>query len=190
MSYPQNRMPTLHDAFWNHLWCDVKRALGKDLKRGVPVWRGQADNKYGYHIPAEHLPHNHYSVMRPVDRAGPRHLACAIDWIFPSARDGDHSHIAEVTWRILQAFDNPHDSRVGPHNVAEVFGTWDGKTVVGRVHGRYGSGDVAYLHMIHLAVNRQWADNAYVFRAIASVVVGESHDDWMKREHPRIRRSA
>jgi len=39
--------------------------------------------------------------------------------------------------------------------------------------------------VVHVALNRQWAANAYVCRSVASVVTGESHASWLRREHPR-----
>lgn len=174
----------VHPSFHQHLWVDVKRALGKDLKLGSPKGGAQ----FGYHMPREMLPTNNFSVLRAMDKLGPADLGCAVDWVFPSAKAGDYSHMGQVYWRLVSAFDNPHDSRIGNHNIAELFGTYDGQTVVGRVHGRYSSGDPEFLNTIHLALYRRWADNPYVFRAVLSVVTGEAYESWLSREHKRVKR--
>lgn len=174
----RRRPPYVPDPMWD---------LFKDLRSWFPgvVWYNCNLNGY-CSAPCELYPSN-YSVVREVDKLGPTDKRSGFAIGFPEARGGDFTRISQCTGRLLTAHDCPGDSRVGPHNIAEIFGTQDGQTTDGRVHGRYASSGTLR-SVLHIAVNRRWAEVEYVWQSTGSVLYGEPYDDWLGREHPRIRK--
>lgn len=162
----------ISDAMYDILWVSFKKKYGSKVKLG-----GIYANKTGYHD-ARAGQSGNYSVRRTVDRKGSATKSAAIDWTY-----SDKALIKLHTKRLLKAYDNSKDPRIGPHNTAEFYGTTNGYSVVGRLHGKWATSDNTHLWHIHFAVNRQWIDSAYVMRAVYSVLIGESLAAWDKREH-------
>lgn len=163
----------ISDAMYDILWLSFKKKYGKKVKLG-----GIYADKTGYHD-ARAGQSGNYSVRHRLDKTGPSYQSAAIDWTY-----SDKALIKTHTKRLLKAYDDKNDPRVGPHNVAEFYGTTNGYSVVGRLHGRWATSDSSHLWHIHLGVHRKFIQSAYVMRAIISVVTGESLASWRKREHP------
>ena len=161
---------------WSRLWLGVRGLYGDKVRRWQP------NPPSGYHAMRSELEADDYSVMRQVDQLGQDYVS-AMGWYFPDARRGYITDVQTVTSRLLSAYDNPKDGRIGPHNTAEIYGTLDGRTVVGRLHGRYASQDQTFLQVVHIALNRRWAANDYVCRSVLSVIEDEPHHAWWMREH-------
>ncbi|GGK13268.1 hypothetical protein GCM10010124_02320 [Pilimelia terevasa] len=178
-----NPNPTRVTApYWTILWEGARAKLGSDLRLG-----GIFANKAGYHGTRTGNHPANYSVTRAVDKRGPADKAAAIDWTFASAQRGDFAHIIKITKRILSAYDNPADPRIGAHNTAEIYGTTNGRTVTGRLHGRPASSDSSHLWHIHFALNRELVGDTFTCRAVLSVVCGQSLADWKAQNKPKPR---
>jgi hypothetical protein len=175
-------MSGITQAFHDIIRVDVLSSLGNDWR-----WSGDYVLKPWYHSSVndndERFGRN-YSNTRSTDRRGPLNRGRAIDYTSRSAQGGNYAQMIRLTRRAIKAYDDPLDTRSGPHNVAEFYGTVNGRTVIGRRHGYAATSDNSHLWHFHLGIATEWIGNAYVLRAIASVLKGETYATWLEREHP------
>jgi hypothetical protein len=127
---------------------------------------GDAAHRGCYHIAREDQSATRYCCTPPNDSRGPSDAACAIDMNMPAAQ------MKIVTKRLINAIDRK-DPRA--EWIAEIYGTVNGSTVVGRLFGRYATSDTSHLWHVHLAIYRQYVRRVDAWKDILGVILGKPH---------------
>jgi hypothetical protein len=140
-------------------------------------------NKAGYHNQRAALPSTDYSVRDAIDRKGPSDKAAAIDLTFPDAQAGRYGTIDRYSSRLLASGQDKNDER-GDY-LKEFFGQADSDSGVEGWDFRRGvasTSDSSHLWHIHISVTRAHLTDPKAFRALLSILAGESVATWRKRE--------
>lgn len=151
------------------------------VKAAVPSTRygGAYVRKPGFHASVEDnlasWPSN-YSIREEINRRAPRTVTRALDLTLSDA------DMRKLTKRLADAA-AADDPRLA--GLREFFGTLDGRTVYGLARRGPGtpwyaaSADSSHLWHIHLSFFTPYADNWAVLTGLASVLRGESLDDYL-----------
>lgn len=136
---------------------------------------GDASHTYGFHRSrnwdarySSRKPD--YSIQRDLDRQGDGDAASALD-IKPSGPNAVQV-MATMTGNLIRAIDN-RDPRA--RYLAEVYGTRNGTSVVGRLFGRPATSDSTHLWHLHIASGRKWSDDATAWNAIVDLILGKPY---------------
>ena len=134
---------------------------------------GDVAHSFGYHLAANDLPADDYSVVRPLDKQGARDAASALD-----IKLGPADMIA-ATKRVRDAA-KAGDARLA--GLREIGGTLDGVNTyaydLATGSESFNEWDASHLWHVHLSGWRAYADNAAVWLNIIAVLNGE--DDTLK----------
>lgn len=181
-------------------WLDFKALEPSVLLGGIYA------NKSGYHNTRDeneaHFPGDYSYSEYALDRQGPGDKAAAIDFTFPDAQAGDYKTIAKYSARLLVSGRDLNDER--GNYLREFYGNADlDREVEGWDFQRVGpaSSDDSHLWHIHLSFMRAYVTDPKAFRAIMSILKGETVAMWRTHEGistptppppptgPRLRRS-
>lgn len=143
-------------------------------------------NKKGYHNTRKaniaNWPGNYSYAQFEIDRQGPDDKAAAIDLTFPNAQRGDYSTIAVYSSR-LRAAGRANDPRTVYFR--EFYGQCDSdREVEGYdfTKERDASSDDSHLWHIHISIHRAYVGLAKAFRALMSILKGETVAQWLASE--------
>lgn len=138
-------------------------------------------NKPGYHNTREANLDGDYSIYLPADRQGRSDLASAIDLTLPADK------MRWYTSRLKAAALDPNDDRTS--YIREFIGTLDGENVYcliasgpGTAFVFDGGRDDSHLWHIHISFYRMYADWSEAMRAILSVLMNESYEEYLGGE--------
>jgi LysM repeat protein len=140
-------------------------------------------DKPGYHNARANLPKTDYSVVHENDRLGPADKAAAIDITFKDAQAGDFKTIKKYAKRLLKSGKDSHDER--GNYLREFFGQadadrgvegWDFQSV------SPSTSDASHLWHLHISIVRRFLNDPKAFRALKSILLGESVETWRTKE--------
>lgn len=143
-------------------------------------------NKAGYHnarqvLLAQGLT-NDYSIRLADDKLGPSEKSAAVDWTFPDAQAGNTITIRKYGDRIDTAF-HDRDPRLkgwrevllqadnDPSPEGYDFVNWTTRTP-----------DDTHKWHAHFSILRRYINSDKVYRAMLSILKGQSWQDWLKEE--------
>lgn len=160
------------DAMWQ-FWLDFKQ-LEPTCELG-----GIYASKPGYHNYRDALPASDYSVKLAADKLGPGDKAAAIDLTFPDAQSGRYATIIKYADRLLKSGLDPADPR-GDY-LREFYGQADTDQSVEGWDFQYlwaVTSDSSHLWHLHLSYLRQYLNDPAAFRAVLSILRGETVAQW------------
>lgn len=165
---PSPNPSAITNPMWN-FWLAFK-ALEPSVRMG-----GIYANKPGYHNKRSNLPKSDYSVRLAADKTGPNHAA-AIDLSLPPAKMKVYSS------RLLKSGKDMKDER--GNYLREFYGTINGRSVVGWDFQSVtaSTSDTTHLWHIHLSFLRKYLNDPKAFRAVMSILRGESVASWRAKE--------
>lgn len=173
MAAPNPNPSSVTDLMWQ-FWLDFK-ALEPTVELG-----GIYAAKPGYHNKRKNLPPGDYSVQLALDKQGPDDKAAAIDLTFPDAQSSRYATIDKYASRLLASGVDPDDPR--GNYLREFYGQTDGDTQVeGWDFQRLVNvtSDSSHLWHIHLSFLRAHIGNAEAYRAILSILRGETYREFI-----------
>jgi hypothetical protein len=135
--------------------------------------------KPGYHNTRAGNASTDYSVRDPQDQLGPPDKAAAIDLTFPNAQAGDYTTIARYSRRLLDSGRDPDDDR--GNFIREFFGNADDDAEVEGWDFRYiqpATSDTTHLWHIHISISREHVANPAAYRALLSILRGQTVAQW------------
>lgn len=143
-------------------------------------------NKSGYHNTRQANQANwpgNYSVRLAADLQGPSDKAAAIDLTFPDAQAGRYETIMVYSDRLLRSGKDPHDERgnflrefYGQADADQEVEGWDYQS------DKPVTSDRKHLWHIHISVLRAHVANPKAFRALLSILKGETVEAWRAAE--------
>lgn len=168
------------DPLWS-LWIVVKSKIP-----GVRLGGIYADNT-GYHNTRNRLLHifpSSYSIRLTKDKQGPSDKAAGLDLTMSDAE------MRKRTGYLRRSALHPDDDRL--FGMREFIGTLDSAKVYCRIAGNEGIGqghgytdwtrDKSHLWHIHISILRAYLNNVLVMEGIASVLSGETWEQWNARK--------
>lgn len=135
--------------------------------------------KPGYHNYRNALPSSDYSVKLVLDKQGPGDMAAAIDLTFPDAQSGRYDTIIRYADRLLDSGRDPDDPR--GNYLREFYGQADSDTGVEGWDFQFlvtVTSDSSHLWHLHLSFLRAYLNDPEAFRAVLSILKGETVDQW------------
>ena len=136
-------------------------------------------SKPGYHNFRDALPRSDYSVQLALDKQGPGDMAAAIDLTFPDAQSGRYETIIKYADRLLKSGLDLNDPR--GNYLREFYGQADADTQVEGWDFQYlvrVTSDSSHLWHLHLSFMRAYLNNAAAYRAVLSILRGETVAQW------------
>lgn len=158
------------DLTWK-FWLDFKALCPSAQLSGIYA------NKPGYHNQRNALPAGDYSRVLSLDLQGPGDKASAIDLTLPLA------DMKKYSARLLNSGKDPNDPR--GNYLREFYGNVDGNSYVdGWDFQRVGpaSSDSSHLWHIHISFIRKYLNDPAMYRALMSILRGESVLVWKTKE--------
>lgn len=154
-------------------WLDFQKLEPTCLLGGIYA------SKPGYHNYRDALPSSDYSVKLTLDKQGPGDKAAAIDLTFPDAQSGRYETIMKYASRLLASGRDPNDPR--GNYLREFYGQADSDTQVEGWDFQYlvvVTSDSSHLWHIHLSFLRAFLNDPEAFRAVLSILRGETVAQW------------
>lgn len=140
-------------------------------------------DKPGYHNTRNGNAAGNYSITSTLDKQGPGDKAAAIDITFPDAQSARYATIAKYASRLLRSGQDPADER--GNYLREFYGQTDSDTAVEGWDFQAlisVTSDTSHLWHIHISVIRAYLDNWKAFRALLSILSGQTVEAWRAAE--------
>lgn len=143
-------------------------------------------NKAGYHNTRKNLLDQgltgDYSIKLPDDKLGPADKAAGIDWTFPDAQAGNYTKIRRYGSRIASAYARRDPRLKGWREVliqADMDDPPEGFDFVGWFTR---TPDATHKWHGHFSILRRYINDTKVYRAMLSILKGQSLSDWLEEE--------